>query len=110
MELKQVFGSNVRQHRRAARMTQERLAEAVEVSVETIGKIERGVAAPSFETVERIAAALEVSPLVLFGMAELAVPSGARGKALQRIHAILADMNEDQLERAANMLIAYLGR
>lgn len=110
MDLKQAFGTNVRHHRRAADITQERLAELVEVSIETIGKIERGVAAPSFDTVERIAAALGLPALALFGSGHEATPKGERGKLLGRIHATIADTNEAQMARAANMLDAFMGR
>ena len=110
MDLKRAFGTNVRHHRRAAGMTQESLAERVEVSIETIGKVERGVAAPSFDTVEKIAFALDLSPLSLFGAGAEVIPKGERGKLLDHIYATLADMNEDQMARAANMLDAFMGR
>jgi len=110
VDLKQAFGTSVRHHRRAAGMTQERLAELVEVSIETIGKIERGVAAPSFDTAEKIASALDLPAVALFGAGREASPKGERGKLLARIQQSLADMNDEQMARAANMLDAYLGR
>ena len=85
-------------------------AERVGLSIETIGKIERGVAAPSFDTVERIAAALGLPALALFGVGEEATPEGERGRLLARINATLAGMNEDQMARAAKMLEAFVGR
>lgn len=109
MDLKQVFGTNVRQHRRAKDLTQEGLAELIEVTIETIGKIERGVAAPSFDTVERLAAALGISPPALFGAGEDAMPKGERGRLLGHILSALADMNDDQMARAAKMLDAFMG-
>lgn len=109
MDLKSAFGANVRNFRRSINITQEALAERVDVSIETIGKIERGQSAPSFETVERIAAALDVSPLVLFGASGEAIPRGERGKALGRIQATLASMNDEQLSRASKMLEAFVG-
>ena len=110
MNLKRVFGTNVRHHRKAVGMTQEGLAAKVEVSIETIGKVERGAAAPSFDTAEKIAAALHVPTVALFGAGTNATPKGERGKLLHSIHAILASMNEDQLRKAANLLNAFLGR
>lgn len=110
MGLKQAFGTNVRHHRRAAGMTQEKLAGEVDVSIETIGKIERGVAAPSFDTAEKIAAVLDLSPLALFGATDAAMPKGERGKLIARIQQSLAAMNEDQLARTANMIDAFMGR
>lgn len=110
LELKQVFGAGVRHHRRASGMTQERLAALVDLSVETIGKIERGAAAPSFDTVEKIADALGLPSVALFGAGTDALPKGERGKLLARIQQALADMNDEQMARAANMLDAFMGR
>lgn len=110
MKLKREFGISVRHHRRAADMTQERLAELVDVSIETIGKIERGVAAPSFDTVEKIAAALDVPPPALFGAGERVQPKGERGKMLAHIQGALAEMNDEQMARVAKMLDAFIGR
>lgn len=110
MDLKQAFGTNVRHHRRAAGMTQERLAELVDISIETIGKIERGVAAPSFDTAEKIAAALDLPAIALFGAGKEALPKGRRGQLLALVQQSLADMNDEQMARAANMLDAFMGR
>lgn len=103
MILRSVFGAQVRHHRRAAGLTQEALAERVDVSIETIGKIERGQAAPTFDTAEAIARALNVEPVALFGVES---PGGERGQMLGRIHSILGRFNEDQLARAVRVLEA----
>ena len=108
MELQQVFGANVRHYRRSQGWTQEGLAERVGVTYETIGKIERGVAAPSFETATKIAEALGLQPPALFG-AEPS-PPGDRGRLLAHIHATLSKMNDEQLARAGKMLDAFLGK
>jgi DNA-binding XRE family transcriptional regulator len=60
VDLEQAFRCRVRQHRQAAGMTQEPLAEPVRISTKTI---ERGVVASPFDAVERIASALQRSPL-----------------------------------------------
>lgn len=104
MGLQRIFGLNVRNYRRARHWTLEHLASEVGVSRETIGKIERGISAPLFDTVERIAAALGVSPSTLFS-AE-AFPAGNRGQLLLDIYGILASMNEKQLSSVRGMLSA----
>jgi transcriptional regulator with XRE-family HTH domain len=109
VDLKQALGAQVRHHRRAQDLTQEDLAHRVDVSLETIGKIERGVAAPSFDTVERIAAALDLPPAALFGIGEAAIPRGERGRLLVRINGTLAGLNDEQLARVAKMLEAFAG-
>ena len=109
MALQTIFGTNLRNQRKARGLTQEALAERVEVSIETIGKIERGVAAPSFATAEKIAAALDIPVIALFGAGDAVLPPGERGRLLTRINTTLARMNEDQLTRVAKMLEALAG-
>ena len=108
MQLQDIFGANVRQHRKAKGWTIEQLADRVGVTQETIGKIERGKAAPLFETAETIATALEVDVTVLFGAGALP-GKGERARLLADIHRTLSRMNEDQLDRAAKMLKAFVG-
>jgi transcriptional regulator with XRE-family HTH domain len=47
-------------------MTQERFAEALDISVDFLSLIERGTNAPSFETLEKISRRLKVPVAELF--------------------------------------------
>lgn len=109
MELQAIFGANVRNHRKSKNLTQEALAERVDVSMETIGKIERGAAAPTFATAQRIADALEVPVTTLFGSQTDGLPQGDRGKLLGHINRSLSGMNDEQLSRIAKMIDAFRG-
>lgn len=109
MELQTVFGANVRNHRKARGLTQEALAERVDVTMETIGKIERGAAAPTFATAQKIADALKVQVVALFGAHTDGLPQGERGRLLGRINRALSGMNDEQLSRIANMIDAFRG-
>lgn len=109
MELQAIFGANVRHHRKSRGLTQEALAERVDVSMETIGKIERGAAAPTFATAQRIADALAVPVTALFGTHADSLPPGERGKLLAQISRALADVNDEQLSRIARMIDAFKG-
>lgn len=60
------LGARIREERKKARLTQERLAERVGLSVDYIGYIERGKQAPYLKTLERIAKALNVEVYELF--------------------------------------------
>ncbi|KCZ55856.1 helix-turn-helix domain-containing protein [Hyphomonas chukchiensis] len=104
MELQRLFGANVRHHRKSVGWTLEQLAGEVGVSRETIGKIERGISAPLFDTVEKIAEALDVAPQTLFGAKSF--PPGERGRLLAEINGVLANLNDRQLLRARKMLDA----
>jgi transcriptional regulator with XRE-family HTH domain len=110
MELQTIFGTNVRNQRKARGFTQEALAERVDVTVETIGKIERGAAAPTFNTAEKIAHALEVDATALFNAGKAGLPEGERGHLLAGINKLLANMNNDQLSRVKKMISAFLGK
>jgi transcriptional regulator with XRE-family HTH domain len=104
--LSKTFGANVRHYRKARRMNQRQFADAAELSVAMMGKIERGEAAPSFPSVEKIAAALDIPEAVLFSAGTLTVPAGERGRLLQRINIQLSKLNNNDLARAAKMLTA----
>ena len=107
MNLKEIFGTNVRQHRKARHMSQAELAEAAGLSVDMVGKIERGKSGPSFESIEQLAGALDVPEVALFGTGVWSMPAGERGRILQRIDRHLSRMNEDELSRVEGMLAAF---
>ena len=60
------FGNHMRRLRNARRLTQEKLAERSELSVDAVRRIERGVFSPSLETLGKLAAGLDVSLKTLF--------------------------------------------
>jgi transcriptional regulator with XRE-family HTH domain len=64
--LRKKFGQHLRMIRAQRRMTQEQFAEALDISVDFLSLIERGVNAPSFETLERMAKRLRISVAQLF--------------------------------------------
>jgi transcriptional regulator with XRE-family HTH domain len=71
------FGLGVRKLREAQGWSQERLAEHSNLNRTYVGEIERGVVIPSLLTVEKLAAALHMTPsaLLTHGEALRPVPS-----------------------------------
>jgi len=65
-ELRKEFGKRLQLLRRQASLTQEQLAEQAEISVDFLSLVERGINAPSFDNLEKIAKALGVSVRDLF--------------------------------------------
>ena len=65
-DLRVKFGKNLRRLRRRKDVTQEQLAEAAEISVEFLSNIERGINAPSFETLEKLSKVLDMPVKELF--------------------------------------------
>ncbi len=64
--LREKFGQRLRQIRLTRRMSQEKFAETLDISVDFLSLIERGRNAPSFETLEKIARRLRVPVGELF--------------------------------------------
>jgi transcriptional regulator with XRE-family HTH domain len=60
------FGRHLRRLRLARDLTQEQLAEAAGISVDFLSLVERGINAPSFETLEQFARALKIRVVDLF--------------------------------------------
>jgi transcriptional regulator with XRE-family HTH domain len=105
--LRETFGANLRHYRKARKMNQREFADAAELSVNMVGKIERGTTAPSFESIEKIAGVLEVPEAILFSAGTMIVPTGERGKLLQRINIQLSKLNNKELSRANKMLSVW---
>lgn len=66
MNLKQIFGKNVRYYRYQKNYTQEKFAEKVDLNASYVSELESGKYGPNFEKVEEIAKVLDVLPYVLF--------------------------------------------
>jgi len=68
--IKTKFGKRLFALRRAAKLTQEQLAEQSDYSVEFISFVERGQHGPSLEGIERLSKALGVTEADLFDFEE----------------------------------------
>jgi transcriptional regulator with XRE-family HTH domain len=69
--LRYQFGRRLRQLRRERDLTQEQLAEAAEISLDMLSNIERGINAPSFETIAKLSEGLKLPPRELFDFSGL---------------------------------------
>jgi len=66
MDLKKELGKNIQKYRKLNKITQEKLAEIIDVEINSISALERGINFPSTTTLERLANALNVSLADLF--------------------------------------------
>ena len=64
--LRKDFGNRLRTIRLERKLSQEKFAEHVGISVDFLSLIERGRNAPSFETIERMARRLRLPVMALF--------------------------------------------
>ena len=65
-KLRVQFSKKLRDLRKQRGITQEQLAEMASISVDFLSLVERGINAPSFETLEKLACALNVPVKQLF--------------------------------------------
>jgi transcriptional regulator with XRE-family HTH domain len=70
MDIIDKLGKKIREVRKQRGLTQAELAEKAGISVNFIGKVERGIHSPSVTTIERIAEALNVKVSALFDFPE----------------------------------------
>jgi len=64
--LKAKFGKKLKQLRKERDITQEELADKIDLTIESISNIERGIFGPKFDNLEKIAKVLKVEVKELF--------------------------------------------
>ena len=66
MEIKKLFGANLKYYRKEKHLSQDELSEKVDISVKHLSKIERGLSFVSADLLEKISHNLGVSAALLF--------------------------------------------
>jgi len=97
-----LLGARIKELRKLRRLTQEQLAEKVDLATRYISLIEVGRSSPSLETIENIARALQVEIRDLFEFVHLQ-PGGVTTESLQEL---LADMDEKTAKTVFKMVRA----
>lgn len=97
MDLQEIFRINMKKYRKLAKFTQEKLAELCDTDPCYIGQLENGRRSPSMLYIERIAAALNIAPYLLFY--DESDPSLTRGQMLDKqkdvfIQALIESVSE----------------
>ena len=95
MGVRHIFIQNMKYYRKQAGLTQEKLAEIIGMSTSYIGDMEARERFPSAETIDKIAAALGVSPSVLFS--ERGSPASAGDAFAKAYGATLRDVLSERI-------------
>ncbi|WP_461257151.1 helix-turn-helix domain-containing protein [Treponema sp. R80B11-R83G3] len=66
MDIKKIFGENLKFYRKAKRLSQEQLSEKVEISVKHLSSIERGLNFISADLLEKLAFSVDVPVFYFF--------------------------------------------
>lgn len=103
MDTKAKVGARVRAIRRQGGWSQSQLADKTRRSVETISSIERGKALPNFETLERLAEALDV-PIKEFFAFDRKATSASREALIAELNALALSLPDGQLAMAVSLV------
>jgi transcriptional regulator with XRE-family HTH domain len=106
MQLKSIVATNVRQHRKTNGMTQSELADALNMSTDMVGKIERGYSAPSFVTLEMLGRVFNIPPGTLFSSEFKSDMVSERAKLLDQINMELVNQSDAELKKTLSLLKA----
>jgi transcriptional regulator with XRE-family HTH domain len=106
VELTRRFGQYLAAHRKRRGLKQAELAERAALSVDMVAKLETGVAAPSFASIERLSEALKIDPAELFTFELGGKPYDRR--ALTDIAADLSRLSDAELRWIGGVIKAAL--
>ena len=96
IKIQSYLGSQLRVFRDMRGLSQIELAERINVSKETIGKVERGAAAPSFRTLDKLCRELRISPRSLFPDSDYKTGRVA-STALEKLVIQAAKLSDDEI-------------
>ena len=109
-DIERKIGARVAEYRRAAGLTQEKLAEKVRVTPGTISRLERGVSAPSLKTLAQIAEVLQVALPELFNFQKERSPEEV---ALEKLLFALKQLSGEEIvlvHEVIEKVLQHLGR
>ncbi|MEQ1515981.1 MAG: helix-turn-helix transcriptional regulator [Usitatibacteraceae bacterium] len=106
MDLRKRVGSLVAIHRRRRGLTQQALADMIDMSPDMISRIETGGTGLRFPTIERLASALEIDPAELFIVDP--VPGRDMRKPLVELTLRLSSLSDSDLAWVDELLTSAL--
>lgn len=102
-------GFRIKQCRKIKKLTQENLAELINVSPHYIYEIEKGMKTMSLPTLVDIASALELSTdYLLFGTQSASITMSEKKCSFDRLNQLLQNLSPQQRDNVADILEAVL--
>lgn len=103
-EVEKMIGSKITEFRLLKKITQASLAEELNVSIETISRMERGVAFPSLKTMDKIATALDVALKDFFDFGDIEIKDKAYEREIAKISAFLRTLKKNEISISHKIL------
>lgn len=107
MKLQNRVALRIRTNRKRRGFTQDKLAERIDRTGDAVSQLERGKSLPSFETLERLADALDV-PIRDFFDIRRADESTQRIKLMTALLDMAGTLSEKDLQMAVNLLTVVI--
>lgn len=109
MDIRKIFGSNVRKYRKCKGLSQEKLAEFVDLGDKSISPIETGRSFIAIDKLEKLCEVLEVEPFQLFLTNET---SGEIADDLRRERVLtrLKTCKREELDLLCDVLTKFIER
>ncbi len=99
-----VFGKRIKELRERKKLTQEKLAEKIGLDLQTISRIETGYYFTSFENLEKLANALDVTIADLFDFEHVKT----KEELIKEINIALNNSDEKDVQRIHKLIFGYL--
>jgi transcriptional regulator with XRE-family HTH domain len=109
-DMKSVLAMRLKEARRAARLSQEELAEKVGRSVDGISNIERGLNLPSLDTLVEICRALSISAGALVEELQTTDAPSARQEKAFELRSLCDGLQTEELSLAVDLIKAVRRR
>jgi transcriptional regulator with XRE-family HTH domain len=105
MDERKRLGRRLQRLRRLRGLTQEQLAERIDINPKYLSSVERGEENPTLDLLLRLAEGLQVELPELFQYA----PEGeSRDRLRQKVEGLIADLSEEELRRVVRVLEALI--
>lgn len=101
--LKEKLGARIQEIRKSKKITQEKLAEMIELDIPNISNIERGKRFVSSTTLEKIITALDIEPQELFNFGH----KKSRQDLISDINQIITTSTDKEIEYFYRMIKMY---
>lgn len=101
---KELLGARIREIRKARGLTQEQLAEMVDIEQKHVSRIELGKNYPTIDRLEKIAAALNIPLISFFDFLHLEIDD----EHAVNIEEMIKDLDEDSRKIAYKMIKAII--
>jgi transcriptional regulator with XRE-family HTH domain len=105
MDERKRLGRRLQRLRRLRGLTQEQLAERIDINPKYLSSVERGEENPTLDLFLRLAEGLQVELPALFQYAQ---EGESRERLRQRVERLIVDLSEEELRRVVRVLEALL--